>query len=301
MEEKLNLVNKKRAAIRRDGHRLSRVVFSGCKSKDILPQYLTYRALVSAATASIQENWSDYCHVVTEDKGTDLENLRMYLENKVHMLPSMMVDLVLNSLSNVSSCNILVYYFRNESLDHHVFSPFNNHAIGEIGIVLLNGHYDLICNMADEYSLVLTDKPKNVFNGNDQDIIDLRDSPCKVGNYNTKVKYRAVSKTEPKIIHNDIIAHSKDTTSISSDDNESVTDIDEEGFCDNDITSKFKAIEDIIFRDSKKYMDLYIFNILFVKLNSTPDDINDLAVYEVPIQETLANCQGLRTLVHISN
>ena len=301
MEEKLNLVNKKRAAIRRDGHRLSRVVFSGCKSKDILPQYLTYRALVTTATASIQENWSDYCHVVTEDKETGLENLRMYLENKAYMLPSMMVDLVLNSLSNVSSCNILVYYFRNESLDHHLFSPFNNHAIGEIGIVLLNGHYGLICNMADEYSLVLTDKPKNVFNGNDQDIIDLRDSPCKVGNYNTKVKYRAVSKAEPKIIQNDIIAHSKDTISISSDDNESVTDIDEERFCDNDITSKFKAIEDIIFRDCKKYMDLYIFNILFIKLNSTPDDINDLAVYEVPIQETLANCKGLRTLVHISN
>ena len=99
-----------------------------------------------------------------------------------------------------------------------MFSPFNNHAIGEIEIVLLNGHYDLICNMADEYLLVLTDDPKNVFNGNDQDIIELSDSPCKVGNCNAKVRYGAVSKTEPEIIHNDMILHSKKTISISSDD-----------------------------------------------------------------------------------
>ena len=54
--------------------------------------------------------------------------------------------------------------------------------------------------MADEYSLVLTDNPKNVFNGNDQDIIKLSHSPCKVGNYKAKVKYGAVSNTEPEII-----------------------------------------------------------------------------------------------------
>ena len=29
-------------------------------------------------------------------------------------------------------------------------------------------------------------------------------------------------------------------------------------------------------------------------MNSVPDDINDLVVYEVPIQEKLANCKGLR-------
>ena len=179
---------------------MPRAVFRGCKSKDLLSQYLTYKALLSAATASIQENWSDYCHVITEDKESALENLRVYSENKAYMLPSIMVDLVLYSLSNVTSCNILVYYFRNESLSHHLFSPFNNHAIGEIEIVLLNGHYDLICNMADEYSLVLTDNPKNVFNGNDQDIIELYDSLRKVGNYKAKVKYGAVSKTEPEII-----------------------------------------------------------------------------------------------------
>ena len=190
----------KTVAIRGNGHCLLRAVFRGCKSKDILPQYLTYKALLSAATASIQENWSDYCHVNTEDKESALENLRVYSENKAYMLPSIMVDLVLYSLSNVTSCNIRVCYFRNESLNHHLFSPFNNHAIGEIEIVLLNGHYELICNMADEYSLVLTDNPKNVFNGNDQDIIELSDSLCKVGNYKAKVKYGAVSKTEPEII-----------------------------------------------------------------------------------------------------
>ena len=190
----------KTVAIRGDGHCLPRAVFRGCKNKDILPQYLTYKALLSAATASIQENWSDYCHVITEDKESALENLRVYSENKAYMLPSIMVDLVLYSLSNVTSCNIRVCYFRNESLNHHLFSPFNNHAIGEIEIVLLNGHYELICNMADEYSLVLTDNPKNVFNGNDQDIIELSDSLCKVGNYKAKVKYGAVSKTEPEII-----------------------------------------------------------------------------------------------------
>ena len=190
----------KTVAIRGNGHCLPRAVFRGCKSKDILPQYLTYKALLSAATASIQENWSDYCHVITEDKESALENLRVYSENKAYMLPSIMVDLVLYSLSNVTSCNIRVCYFRNESLNHHLFSPFNNHATGEIEIVLLNGHYELICNMADEYSLVLTDNPKNVFNGNDQDIIELSDSLCKVGNYKAKVKYGAVSKTEPEII-----------------------------------------------------------------------------------------------------
>ena len=66
-----------------------------------------------------------------------------------------MVDLVLYSLSNNTSYNMLVYYFRNESLNHDLFSPFNNHAIGEIEIVLLLSFiallYDLICNMADEY------------------------------------------------------------------------------------------------------------------------------------------------------
>ena len=50
--------------------------------------------------------------------------------------------------------------------------------------------------MADEHSLVLTDNPNNVVNGNDQEIIELSDSPCKIGNYNTKVKYEGVSKTE---------------------------------------------------------------------------------------------------------
>ena len=130
---------------------------------------------------------------------------------------------------------ILVYYFRNEYLNHHSFSPFNNHAIGETEIVLLNGHYDLICNIADEYSLVLTDNPENKFNGNDQEIIELNDSPYKIGNYNTKVKYETVSKAEPAIIHNDIIVHSKDTISISSDDSECVTDIEEECFYENDI------------------------------------------------------------------
>ena len=69
---------------------------------------------------------------------------------------------------------------------------------------------------------------------------------------NAKVKYGAVSKTEPEIIHNDIILHSKETIAISSDDSGSITDIEEEGFYDNDITSKFKATEDIIFRGSKK-------------------------------------------------
>ena len=180
---------------------MSRAVFRGCKRKDILPQYLAYKALISADTASIQENWSDYCHVVTEDKESALENIRMYSENKVHMLPSIMLDLVLYSLSNITSCNILVYYFRNESLNHHLFSPFNNHAIGEIEIVLLNEHYDLNCSMADEHSLVLTDNPNNAVNGNDQEIIELSDSPCKIGNYNTKVKYEGVSKTEQW--HND--------------------------------------------------------------------------------------------------
>ena len=116
-----------------------------------------------------------------------------------------------------------------------MFSPFNNHAIGEIEIVLLNGRCDLICNIADEYSLVLTDNPENKFNGNDQEIIELNDSPCKIGNYNTKVKYEAVSKAEPEIIHNDLIVHSKDTISISSDDSGCVTDIEEEGFYKNDI------------------------------------------------------------------
>ena len=53
LEEKLNLVNKKRIAIRGDRHCLLRAVFRGCKSRDILAQYLTYKALLSAATASI--------------------------------------------------------------------------------------------------------------------------------------------------------------------------------------------------------------------------------------------------------
>ena len=43
--------------------------------------------------------------------------------------------------------------------------------------------------------------------------------------------------------------------SISYDDSESVTDIEEEGFYENDITPKFKATEDIIFRGSKKYIN----------------------------------------------
>ena len=140
--------------------------------------------------------------------------------------------------------------------------------------------------------LLLTYNPKNVFNWNDQDRVELSDSPCKVGNYNTKVKYGAVSKTELEIIHNDIIVHSKDTISISSDDNDSV--IKEEVFCDNDITLKFKGTEDITFRGSKKYINPDIFNIPVMKLNSVPDDINNLVVYEVPVQETLANCKSLR-------
>ena len=74
MEEKLNLVNKKRVAILWDGHCLPRAVLRGCKSKDILPQYLAYKGLISADTASIQENWSDYCPVVTEDKESAREN-----------------------------------------------------------------------------------------------------------------------------------------------------------------------------------------------------------------------------------
>ena len=82
LEEKLNLANKKRVAIRGDGHCSPRAVFHGCKSKDILTQYITYKTLLSAATASIQENWSDYCHVFTEDKESALDNLRMYSENK---------------------------------------------------------------------------------------------------------------------------------------------------------------------------------------------------------------------------
>ena len=88
--------------------------------------------------------------------------------------------------------------------------------------------------------------------------------------------------------------YSKETISIPSDDNESITDIEEEGFYDNDITSKFKSTENIIFCGSKKYISPDIFNIPVIKLNSVPDDINDLVVYEVPIQETLANCKGLR-------
>ena len=51
--------------------------------------------------------------------------------------------------------------------------------------------------MADEYSLVLTGNPENKFNRNDQEIIELNDSPCKIGHYNTKVKYEIVSKAEP--------------------------------------------------------------------------------------------------------
>ena len=148
--------------------------------------------------------------------------------------------------------------------------------------------------MADEYSLVLIDNPENKFNGNDQEIIELSDSPCKIRNYNTKVKHEAVSKAESEIIHNDVIVHGKDTISISSDDSESVTDIEEEGFYENDISPKFKATEDITFRGSKKYINPDIFNIPVIKPNSVPDDINDLVEYEVPIQETLANCKGLR-------
>ena len=34
------------------------------------------------------------------------------------MLPSIMVDLVLYSLSNITYCNVLVYYFRNKNLNH---------------------------------------------------------------------------------------------------------------------------------------------------------------------------------------
>ena len=77
LEEKLNLVNKRRVAIRGDGHCLPTAVFRGCKSKDILPKYLTYKALLSVAATSIQENWSDYCHVVNEAKESALENIRM--------------------------------------------------------------------------------------------------------------------------------------------------------------------------------------------------------------------------------
>ena len=108
---------------------------------------------------------------------------------------------------------------------------------------------------------MLIDNPKNVFNENDPDKIELSNSPCKVGNYDKKVKHVAVSKTEPEIIRDDIIVHSKDTISISSDDNKSVTDIEAESFYDNDITSKFKITEDIIFLGSKKYINPDIFNI----------------------------------------
>ena len=110
MEEKSNLVNKKRVAILWDGycwprvailwdeHCLPWVVFRRCKSQDLLPQYFACKALISADTASIQENWIEYCHVVTEDKESALENFRMYSENEANMLPSNMVDLVLYSL-----------------------------------------------------------------------------------------------------------------------------------------------------------------------------------------------------------
>ena len=80
----------------------------------------------------------------------------------------------------------------------------------------------------------------------------------------------------------DIIVHSKETISISFEDNESITNLEEEDLYDNDITSKLKATEDIIFRGSKKYINPDNFNIPVIKLNSVPDDINDLVVYEVP-------------------
>ena len=78
----------------------------------------------------------------------------------------------------------------------------------------------------------------------------------------------------------DIKVHSKEIISISSEDNESITDLEEEDFYDNDITSKPKATEDI-FRGSKKYINPDNFNISVIKLNSVPDDIKDLVVYEV--------------------
>ena len=64
-------------------------------------------------------------------------------------------------------------------------------------------------------------------------ICELSDSLYKIG-LCAKVKCEAVSKTETEIILNAIRVHSKDA--ISSDDSESVTDIKEKGFYNNDKT-----------------------------------------------------------------
>ena len=90
------------------------------------------------------------------------------------------------------------------------------------------------------------------------------------------------------------MVHSKETISISSDNSESVTGIEGKGFYENYIIPKFNATEDMYFAVQKKYINPDIFNIPVIKLNSVPDNIDDLVVYEVPIQETLANCKGLR-------
>ena len=160
---RFHCIYKKRVAILVDGHCLPRTVFHECKNKDISAQYFTYKALLSAAIASIQENWNDYCHVVTEDKDSVRENLLMYSESNVYMLPLITIDLVLYSLSNITSCNTLIYYFRNENLSHALFSAFNNHAIGAIEIVLLNGHYVLTYSRANECLSVLRNNSGNVF------------------------------------------------------------------------------------------------------------------------------------------
>ena len=52
-------------------------------------------------------------------------------------------------------------------------------------------------------------------------------------------------------LNNDIMVHSEDTIPISSDDNESVTDIEEEDFYDNDITQHSRPLKTSYFAVQK--------------------------------------------------
>ena len=332
-DKNLKDAGKRRVKNTADGHCLPRAIFNGCKRKDLLFQFVTYKQLLKESINSILTSWDNYKNFAEEQTKADAtRHLKLFLEQKAYSLPSLTLDLVIYALANVTSTNIVVYY---SGMKRHVFSPVNGYPIAEIELVFANGHYDLVITVDSD---ALFSSKKNV----SENQIAISDSPCKL-NSSTAVKKEFV-----KVEGRNLFLNRNEDDFDFTHKVQSVADLHEENtpVCEDDhvltpITSQSPVEENVdelevsilspqsveenvaveleddvsvnsdddfehppqnvigksvvAFRGGKRYIDPSVFDDVEVaKVDVVPDDIDDLTVYEVPIKSNLGNCKGLR-------
>ena len=145
MDFYLKASKKKRKIIRGDGHCLPRAVFNGAKLLNLMPNVVTYSALLKAAANRIRLKIKDYSNFLTDNMDDALNALDRFVFEKKYQDESNIIDAVVVALAQETSCKIKIHYEDIDgSMDSHMICNESSTNDGMIELAFISGHYDLV-------------------------------------------------------------------------------------------------------------------------------------------------------------